>query len=61
MLLDVTSVMVRGQEYPLNATMELEPAAGRRAAGDVVVAAGTRILFVLPEGFTAARRPGEMP
>jgi hypothetical protein len=43
MLLEVTSVTVEGQVYPVSAT---------------AVARGTRILFVLPEGFTAARRLG---
>ena len=45
-LLDVTSVTVGGQVYPVSAT---------------AVARGTRILFVLPEGFTAARRLGATP
>lgn len=48
-LLDLTSMTVRGQAYPVNATVELPPAAG------------TRVLFVLSEGFTAQRRLGEMP
>jgi len=47
MALDVTSVTVWGQVYPLSGTVELTP---------VAVAPGTRILFVLPEGFTAAMR-----
>jgi hypothetical protein len=49
--LDVTSVTVAGQVYPLSATIELAP--GREA---VVVAPGTRILFVLPDGLTLARQ-----
>lgn len=52
MLLDVTSVTVGGQRYPVNAPIEVVP---------VAVARGTRILFVLPEGFTAARRLGATP
>jgi hypothetical protein len=47
--LDVTSVTVAGRVYPLSAT--IEPAPGRVA---VVVASGTRILFVLPEGLTVS-------
>jgi hypothetical protein len=46
MVLEVTSVRVEGQVYPVSAT---------------AVASGTRILFVLPEGFTAARRLGATP
>jgi hypothetical protein len=45
-LLEVTAVTVEGQVYPVSAT---------------AVARGTRILFVLPEGFTAARRLGATP
>jgi len=44
-LLDVTSVTVRGQVYPLSSMVEGLP---------VGPALGARILFVLPEGFTAA-------
>jgi hypothetical protein len=50
--LDVTSVTVGGRVYPVSATIEVMP---------VAVSRGTRILFVLPEGFTAARRLGETP
>jgi hypothetical protein len=46
MLLDVTSVTVWGQVYPVSATVELTP---------VAVTPGTRILFVLPEGLTVER------
>jgi hypothetical protein len=49
MSLDLTSMTVWGQAYPVNATIESRPAAG------------TRILFVLSEGLTAQRRLGEMP
>jgi hypothetical protein len=42
----------RGGRYPLSAPIEVVPVAGAR---------GTRILGVLPEGFTAARRPGATP
>jgi hypothetical protein len=48
MPLEVTSVTVWGQVYPVNATVELTPLA--------VVQPGTRILFVLPEGLTVERR-----
>jgi hypothetical protein len=48
LLLDVTSVTVWGQTYPLSATVEVTRAA--------VVPPGTRILFVLPEGLTVERR-----
>jgi hypothetical protein len=57
LLLDVTSVTVWGQMYPVSATVELTPVAVRRASREaVVVAPGTRILFVLPEGLTVERR-----
>jgi hypothetical protein len=52
MLLDVTSVTVRGQVYPVSATIEAVP---------VGLAPGARILFVLPEGFTAATPQGGTP
>jgi len=48
LLLDVTSVTVWGQTYPLTATVEVTRVA--------VVPPGTRILFVLPEGLTVERR-----
>jgi hypothetical protein len=47
-LLDVTSVTVWGQVYPVSATVEVTRVA--------VVPPGTRILFVLPEGLTVERR-----
>lgn len=50
LLLDVTSVTVWGQVYPVGATVELTPVAEAR---------GTRVLFVLPEGLTVERRPEE--
>ena len=49
MLLEVTSVTVWGQVYPVSARVELTP----------VTAPGTRILFVLPEGLTVERRREE--
>jgi hypothetical protein len=59
MLLDVTSVTVRGQVYPVSATIELSPMAVYPATGEAAaVTPGTPILFVLSEGFTAARRGG---
>jgi hypothetical protein len=57
MLLDVVSVTVRGLVNPVGATMEVTPA----ATGDVAVASGTRVLFVLPEGFTAGVRHEAIP
>jgi len=48
-LLEVTSVTVWGQEYPVSATVEWTPVAVRPAPG-------TRILFVLSEGLTVERR-----
>jgi hypothetical protein len=51
-LLDVTSVTVWGQVYPVSATVELAPVAVGRGSR----APGTRILFVLPEGLTVERR-----
>jgi hypothetical protein len=56
MLLEVTSITVWGQAYPVIATVELTPLAVRRANREVVVAPGTPILFVLPEGLTVERR-----
>jgi hypothetical protein len=52
MLFDVTSLIVSGRIYPLNATVELTPLAARRASREVVVAPRTRMLFVLAEGLT---------
>ncbi len=60
MLLDVTSVTVWGQVYPVSATVEWTPAAVREASREMVlVAPGTRILFVLREGLTVERKPEE--
>lgn len=56
MLLDVVSVTVRGRVNPVRATMEM-PA----STGDLAVVSGTRVLFVLHEGFTAARRYEAIP
>ena len=60
MLLDVTSVTVWGQVYPVSATVEVTPMAVRGVVREVVVAPGTRILFVLPEGLTVERPRGEV-
>ena len=60
--LDVLSVTVRREMYPMRESFELTPAPVPRPSGEVVtVAPGTRILFVLSEGFTAARRLGGVP
>ncbi|HEX9705736.1 MAG TPA: hypothetical protein VGA20_10860 [Gemmatimonadales bacterium] len=52
--LEVLSVTVRGRLYPVRATVE-------PSGKGVVVAPGTRILFVLSEGFTAVLPRGELP
>jgi hypothetical protein len=52
LLLDITSVTVWGQEYPVRATVEVMPRP-RREVG--AVGPRTRILFVLPEGLTVER------
>ncbi len=57
MQLDVVSVTVRGRANPVRATMDVAPA----PAGDVAVESGARVLFVLPEGFTAAVRHETIP
>ncbi len=60
--LEVLSVTVRRQRYPIRETVEMTPVPVRQPSGEVVVVApGTRILFVLSEGFTAARRLGGIP
>src|SRR4029077_4365567 len=59
-LLDVTAVTVWGQVYPVSATVEVTPMAVRGVVREVVVAPGTRILFVLPEGLTVERPRGEV-
>jgi len=53
-LLDVTSVTVSGQAYPVRATGEVTAVAAA-PRGE------TRILFVLEEGFTAWRRRPRVP
>lgn len=55
MLLDVTSVTVWGQVYPVSATVEVTPVAVRGVIHEV--APGSRVLFVLAEGLTVERRP----
>ncbi len=60
--LAVLSVTVRRQLYPMRETVDVTPVPVRQPSGEVVVvASGTRILFVLSEGFTAARRLGGIP
>jgi hypothetical protein len=61
LLLVVTSVTVWGQAYRVGATVDLTPLTVRRVTRDGVVASGTRILFVLPEGLTVERRPDNAP
>jgi hypothetical protein len=54
--LDITSVTVWGQTYPVNATGELTPRSVRGTSRTVGAGVpGTRILFVLPEGLTVER------
>ena len=57
LLLDVSSVTVWGQVYIVRATAELTPLPLPGTGGDVVVAPGTSIQFVLSEGLTVERRP----
>ena len=60
--LEVFSVTVGRRWYPVRATVELTPVPVRQPSGEVVVvAARTRILFVLSEGFTAATPLGGIP
>ena len=60
MWLDVTSVTVWGRLYPVSATVEWTPVAVGGASREMmVVAPGTRILFVLREGLTVERKPEE--
>jgi len=60
--LAVLSVTVHRQRYPMRETVEMTPMPVRQPSGAVVaVASGTRILFVLSGGFTAARRLGGIP
>ena len=58
--LEVLSVTVRGRLYPVYATTSLTglPVSPRSGEG-AVVAPGTRILFVLPEGLMVERRIAE--
>jgi hypothetical protein len=56
LVLDITSVTVWGQAYPVNATVTLTPLAVRGTSGTVGAGvSGMRILFVLPEGLTVER------
>jgi len=60
--LETLSVTVRRRWYAMRAMVELTPMPIRRPSGEVaVVASGTRILFVLAEKFTAAKRLGGVP
>jgi len=60
--LEVTSVTVSGQVYPLSATVDVPPVAVRRASRDgVVVKAGTLLLIVLREGLTVGLRREDAP
>lgn len=62
MVLDVTSVTVWGQIYPVSATVDVTPVAGGWASRKVVGRASrTRILFVLREGLTVERPRQEAP
>lgn len=58
---EVFSVTVRRRWYPVRAMVEMTPVAVRPSGEVAAVASGTRIRFVLPEGFTAARRLGGIP
>lgn len=56
MVLDVTSLTVWGQIYPVSATVDVTPVAGGGASREVVGRAPRRrILFVLREGLTVER------
>jgi hypothetical protein len=57
---EVFSVTVRRRWYPVRAIVEMTPVAVRPSGEVAAVASGTRIRFVLSEGFTAARRLGGM-
>jgi hypothetical protein len=60
--LEVLSVTVRRRLYLMSERVEVTPAPVRQPSGEVVVVApGTRILFVLSEGFTVAKRLGGIP
>jgi len=59
--LEVLSITVRRRRY-MRAMAELTPVPVRLPSGEVVVvASGTRILFVLAERFTAAKGLGGIP
>jgi hypothetical protein len=58
--LDVTSVTVEGQVYPLSTTAEFAPAVVGRMSRDTLARSGT-ILFVLPEGLTVETQRVEVP
>lgn len=59
--LEVLSITVRRPRY-IRAMVELTPVPVRQPSGElVVVAPGTRILFVLAERFTAAKQLGGVP
>ena len=60
-MLEMLFLTVRGRRYPLRATLALTSLAVYPPSGEVlVVAPETRILFVLAEGFTAARRTDDL-
>jgi len=58
----VLSVTVHRRLYPMRETIEVTPVPVRQPSSELVaVASGTRIRFVLSQGFTAARRSGGIP
>lgn len=60
--LETLSVTVQRRWYAMRTMVELTPMPIRRPSGEVaVLASGTRILFVLAEEFTAAKRLGGVP
>jgi hypothetical protein len=54
--LDITSVTVADQVYPVSAIVRVAAVVGQASRDVVVVAPGTRILFVLRDGLTVAAR-----
>ena len=54
MVLDVTSLAVRGREYPVR--IRVVSTLVHRASRDVVVPPGTALLFVLPQPLTVVTR-----
>jgi len=54
--LGITSVTVAEQVYPVSATVHLRGVVGQATRDVVVVAPGTRILFVLRDGLTVVAR-----